>query len=347
MDNERRKFPHLGVPSYSLQYLWVKKCLNICHTAWQSKKNHSWHSITITATQGSIYWQLTDLLQGFIRVLFTTCICLRQATTSEVRPQLEEGDFFFPPAMGTTLWNPAVLLWPRHQRRKAASCQNRPAEEQQATARCGFEALSVVLRMDLGRRSRCKGGGWRGARVRERGAGAAPRAAGPGTRRSRAPSAGALVISHTSSDGKRPGRSWRFSSGKSLLFQKAKRSHLQLPGEGWNTEPSSLPSLPAQAAAGGPGSAARDGHPARGTVQVEKPQAMPRPLVLSLWHAASPAVSYRLAQHPAMPMAVLRTSYRQEQTAAGAERDVLPKLLNSTICSIYTAVANPLHVSHV
>lgn len=190
--------------------------------------------------------------------------------------------------------------------------------------------------MDLGRRSRCKGGGQRGARVRERGAGAGPRAAGPGTRRSRAPSAGALVISHTSSDGKRPGRSWRFSSGKSLLFQKGKRSHLQLPGEGWNTEPSSLPSLPAQAAAGGPGSA-----------QVEKPQAMPRPLVLSLRHAAGPAVSYRLAQHPAMPMAMLRTSYRQEQTTAGAERDVSPKLLNSTICSIYTAVANPLHVSHV
>lgn len=95
MENERRKFPHLGVPSYSLQYLWVKKCLNICHTAWQSKKNHSWHSITITATQASIYWQLADLLQGFIRVLFTICICLRQATTSEARPQLEEGDFFF------------------------------------------------------------------------------------------------------------------------------------------------------------------------------------------------------------------------------------------------------------
>lgn len=44
-------------------------------------------------THPSNYLQLSCLLQGFIRILFTTRIYCRQVTTPEVRPHLEEGAF--------------------------------------------------------------------------------------------------------------------------------------------------------------------------------------------------------------------------------------------------------------
>lgn len=89
----KRKNPSISRHTmlFSLIFIRVKKCLNAPCKAWLSKKTHSWHTTTITPIQAISYLQLAGVLQGFLRVLFTVCICFRQVTTSEVKPHLQQG----------------------------------------------------------------------------------------------------------------------------------------------------------------------------------------------------------------------------------------------------------------
>jgi len=169
-----------------------------------------------------------------------------------------------------------------------------------------------------------------------------------GTRYSRAPSAGILLIIDTSKNIKCRSQSWMFSYERHFLLQRWKYAHPQLLAKVWNTHLSSLPPLPLMAAKGGPGKPTQ--HRTQLVPQVEKLQVAPLPFITSLWSPANRPVSYTLiledkteqCQSPCSDV-----SYHQQQIITAAECDFLSKLIKPTIYSIYTAVVNPLYVSHI